>query len=322
MFKEKTMMFLYGETPIHPGAGSGSGFIDLPIQRERFTGLPVFHASGVKGAMRQFFEFQNPAPKNEIFEVFGPDTARAAENAGALGVGEAKILLFPVKSLYGVFGYLTCPLVLQRFKRDLEMIRYNLTSWPTEIPSPSGDTVFVISTQGGTGTIIAQESGGRLMSVFDEFGFSAVNSPDARIIAEFIRDSCLPNTGEYSLWRNQLPSRFAIVPDDVFIDFTKLATEVQFRNRIDDNTRTVAEGALWTEELLPSETVLYSLLLSTDPFTDSAKRVLANATDVLNFVKLGQNKRGLTVSGVADQHLQAGGDQNLCRGFFMTRFLL
>src|SRR5690606_3896998 len=39
--------------------------------------------------------------------------------AGALSVGDARIVLFPVQSLNGVFAYVTAPMVLARLKRDL-----------------------------------------------------------------------------------------------------------------------------------------------------------------------------------------------------------
>jgi len=331
MYKEKTMMFLYAETPIHPGAGSGTGFIDLPVQRERFTGLPIFQASGIKGAMREDFETQAPGLEsqppnlpNPILDAFGPDTARAAEHAGALGVSEAEVLLFPIRSLYGVFAYLTCPLVLQRFKRDLELVGHTPTPWPATIPSPTEDTVFVISTQDRSGTIIARGPDvNNLKAVFDEYAFSARPSPETRQIAEFIRDHCLPTTAEYNTWRTQFPSRFAIVPDDVFRDFTRLGAEVLTRNRIDDTTGTVEEGALWTEEHLPSETFLYSILLAADPMTDTSKRTkaLADARAVLNFVKAGLTLSGLTIPGLNNRRLQIGGDQTLGRGIVMARFL-
>lgn len=52
MYKEGSLLFLYAETPLHPGSDTGVGAIDLPIQREAGTDLPVFHGSGIKGALR------------------------------------------------------------------------------------------------------------------------------------------------------------------------------------------------------------------------------------------------------------------------------
>lgn len=49
--------------------------------------------------------------------AFGPE--KGDEHAGALGFTDARLLLFPVKSMKGVFAWITCPMVLERFKEDL-----------------------------------------------------------------------------------------------------------------------------------------------------------------------------------------------------------
>lgn len=312
MYKEKTMMFLYTETPVHPGAGSGTGYIDMPVQRERFTNLLVMQSSGLKGSMRDYFEGQVPKPANEILEAFGPEPGPGASDyAGALGIGEAKLLLFPVRSLYGVFAYITCPLILQRFKRDFELVGLSTVSWPTgiTIPEPDEENILVISAKDKDKTIIAQGTDEKdRKSVFDEFAFKAQGDENTRKIAEFIRDHIFPTVGEYATWKNQFSKRFAIVADNVFKDFARMATEVVTRNRIDDETGVVVEGGLWTEEFLPSETVFYSVLLSTNPFKKNP--TLTDASAIINFVKRLDNKR-----------FQIGGDQSIGRGIVMAHFL-
>jgi len=43
---------LLAQTSIHAGAGSQTGIIDLPIQREGHNGWPCVFGSAVKGALR------------------------------------------------------------------------------------------------------------------------------------------------------------------------------------------------------------------------------------------------------------------------------
>ncbi len=43
-------------TPLHVGAGSGVGFIDMPIMREKVTNWPLVPGSALKGVMRDYFE--------------------------------------------------------------------------------------------------------------------------------------------------------------------------------------------------------------------------------------------------------------------------
>jgi len=57
--------------------------------------------------------------------------------------------------------------------------------------------------------------------------------------------------------RTDVATRFAIVPDDVMSFLAETATEVRARIRLDPDTGTVSKGALWYEEYLPAETVLW-----------------------------------------------------------------
>lgn len=42
-----SLVFLYAETPLHAGSGTALGAVDLPIQRERLSGLPMVQGSGI-----------------------------------------------------------------------------------------------------------------------------------------------------------------------------------------------------------------------------------------------------------------------------------
>lgn len=53
-----------------------------------------------------------------------------------------------------------------------------------------------------------------------------------------------------------------MVRDDVLNFLLNTATEVIARVRLQDDTKTVVERALWYEEALPAESVLYSLVVA------------------------------------------------------------
>lgn len=55
--------------------------------------------------------------------------------------------------------------------------------------------------------------------------------------------------------------RFCIVNDDVFSFLLNTATEITARIRLNDETKTVADGQLWYEEALPAESILAGLML-------------------------------------------------------------
>src|SRR5690349_13579567 len=98
MIQETTTLYFYVETPLHVGTGSGLSSVDLPIQRERITQYPMIQGSGLKGKLRAtaMAAAQNSDgwTSEDVAAVFGPEK-EGSEHAGALIVGDARILLFP-----------------------------------------------------------------------------------------------------------------------------------------------------------------------------------------------------------------------------------
>ena len=70
------ILSLYAETSLHPGSGSSTGVIDLPVQRERHTGFPIIPPTGVKGTLRQQAELLWPKTDGKLHStvsvLFGP----------------------------------------------------------------------------------------------------------------------------------------------------------------------------------------------------------------------------------------------------------
>ncbi len=111
------MLFLHAQTALHPGSGTALGVVDLPIQRERHTQWPLIPGSSLKGVIRDACR-RKAGNEDRLFAAFGPDTADADKHAGAISITDARILAFPVRSLRGVFAWVTAPAVLERFNRD------------------------------------------------------------------------------------------------------------------------------------------------------------------------------------------------------------
>ena len=117
---DSNALFIYTISSLHAGVGSTVSVVDLPIQRERTTQYPIVQGSGVKGALRPI---ENGDNKTEVERYFGgvrkDSQNRDISFAGAFSVGDARIVLFPVRSLVGVFAYVTCRAVLARVARDI-----------------------------------------------------------------------------------------------------------------------------------------------------------------------------------------------------------
>jgi len=323
MFEKAALMWLYAEHPVHAGTGSGVGAIDLPIQRERVTNWPIIQPSGLKGALRELFDKKNgkstdPDFKAKICEVFGPETQAADLHSGAVSFTEARLLLFPVRSLRGTFAYLTCPLAVERLHRDLKTIKdcggpdltvRNSYSLPQNLTHPDEAKVLVnIKAQNQPDLcLVITPSGQNQVGqvVLEEFTFTAQADPKVGQLAQWLAAAApsLP-----WLDKANLAQRVAVVADNVFKDFVEMSTEVITRNKIDDKTGTVVEGALWTEEHLPRESVLYAPIFAAPSFF-AADPKLSGADEVINF---------LTTNGAG--YLWIGGNTTVGRGLVRVAF--
>jgi len=273
LYKQVRMMFMVAETPLHPGSGAETGLVDLPIQRERHTGFPKIEASTIKGCLRDLFsrtqsdqKIKGAAQDNsgqqhkangDLVEVlFGPDTGRADEHAGALVFTDARILLFPVRSLKGVFAWTTSPLVLQRLVREAEL------AGQQEIKNAAANLLALCSGLTDHQAIIAQNSIVKVQTnpakvVLEQFAFGAKPYKQAEVFAG--------TTAEIlGLEDKTLAERLVVINDDSFGYLVRHATDVVTRVRVDDEKGTVVRGGLWTEEYLPQETVLWCLVMASD----------------------------------------------------------
>jgi CRISPR-associated protein Cmr4 len=238
--KHAALVFLHALSPLHAGTGQGIGAIDLPIAREKATGIPYLPGSSLKGVLR---DRAAPWDQETRFAVFGPDTESASEHAGAVQVGDAKLLLLPVRSLYGVFALVTSPYLLERFRREAEMVGLG-TPETLEVQNP-GQALLAPGSR-------VLGDGGKVY--LEDLDLEAREEAGARAWEDWLAQ------------RLEAPvkGRLVVVHDDLMGYLLETATEVVARIRLDDETKTVAPGALWYEESLPTESVLYSLLRTED----------------------------------------------------------
>lgn len=237
---QQELLGLYAETSIHAGAGKSAGVIDLPIMREAHTGWPCVFGSAVKGSLRCKAE-QTPAAKDWLNDVFGPDTKNASEHAGALAVGDARLLLLPVRSLTSHFKWVTCPALIQRAASDARRM---------------GKTVPALGEfkVGQDEALTARESDALYL---EEFHFQAKQA-DLGVLIGWLAGF----VGEAG-FAERLQQQLVVVCDDLFAHLAQYTTPVNPHIAIDNETKTVKSGALWYEETLPPETVLYLALGAT-----------------------------------------------------------
>ncbi|RMD64749.1 type III-B CRISPR module RAMP protein Cmr4 [Candidatus Parcubacteria bacterium] len=303
MFKTASLMFLYTETSLHAGSGTSLGVVDLPIQREKYTDFPVIQASGIKGAVREWFEFrfEDNGSRRKIELTFGPDKIGTEESgyAAAITFTDARTLLFPVRSLKAIFAYCTSPTVLERFRRDAQIAGVSSLSWA--VPTLPNDKT-VLGVQDGNDVADGDQV------LLEEYAFGFQSNEQVSKIADWLAAHAFPAGEEYNFWKGKIRKSLLVLPDNAFRDFVKLSTEVQARIKIDNDKRTVTKGGLFYEEALLPDSLLYSVILAHDPVKDD-RAELPDDRAVIAFLRELDGKR-----------LQLGGDATIGRGIVSVRF--
>lgn len=259
------LLYLHAITPVHSGTGQAAAVIDQPIAREKATGWPMIPASSLKGVLRDAHEQR----KTDEFVQTGnsyDDARKLAEEdankiygdenrAGPLVFGDQRILCLPVRSFFGTFAYVTCPLVLQRLERDLKAIGIPMPF--CKIPDNPRDsmTIYLPADNSVLGS-------GKVY--LEDLDLNVEDRKEAGEIAEGI-------SAAVEVGVNEFKSRFAIVSDEVFNFLSETATEVVARIAIGEEGTTSSKGGnLWYEEAVPAESIFCGPVLVADYYAEKS----------------------------------------------------
>lgn len=297
MFEAQQLVFYTCVSPVHMGAGQAVGAIDNPIQREVHTSHPLIAGSGLKGAVRHHFTRIWKDDKL-VARLFGPER-NASEHAGAIAFTDAALVAFPVRSLKNTFVYATCPTALARLKR----LAGAAAAW--SVPDVAEGNAKAASD--------AAFSDGRL--VLEAFDFAATADAGVTAIAAWLATNALPQGAEHEYFRAKLKTDLVVLSDTEFGHFVRHATVVEAHVKIDNDTGTAADGALFYTENLPPEALLAGLLLaSVERRKGRDPEGLMDANEVLAAVLRDAGER----KGLADHLLQVGGDATTGRGLIVV----
>jgi len=287
--------FLFTRTPLHVGAGQSVGYVDLPIQREPHTRIPIVPGSSFKGVLRDREEF-DAETKAWLFGHENGETDQAKFRAGALLIGEARVLCFPVRSAKGSFAWVTCPLALARYARDAKP--KNAQGQPpsavfnslSETPNVQG-RVTVLA--GGEVTLARNEGNKQVREVvLEEYTYLAQSNDALTQWEAHLKD--LPGLNDDPVWK-LLPGRLVIVPDGIFSFYVQSACEIAQHVKIDDDTGTAADKALFNQENCPSETLFHGVIAA-QKIKPPGEEKAREAVDALKKL-LDLNAKALQVGG-------------------------
>ena len=313
-----SLMLLSAISPLHNGAGEGMGMIDRPIIRERTTDFPIIQGSTLKGVFRDAYapgvnaKVRDHCTTNRIDQtkvidwLFGP-FENGSDHAGCISFGDAAVLAFPVRALKGSFVWATSPFVLYRFQRIAGMAGVNIPTLQSLLDSPQlaamgDDTVLVNPASQNRFNI-----NGKIL--LEEYPLNI--TPCEKLLPDFA--AAIGRIAfDTPSFQTEFANKLVVIPDDRFKYFVRYATEVTANIRIRDDTGTTKDGSLRYTEYLPSETVLYSLLSFSKPFSSAAHTVFNDAASVQTFMIGNRPERGI---------IQVGGDETKGKGFTYFSFV-
>lgn len=271
---QHALIFYRTVTPLHVGCGQALGVVDLPVIRERATGYPYIPGSGIRGSLRDIFENRGEMEENAkkkkdyqelTLKLFGPEPGSSEEEdkyAGCVSIHDARVLFYPVRADRGVFLWVTSPLALQRFNRDNDAFQLGFKAFNADALGNVTDDNFV---------------GPKLLTDslhLEEFRFNRAQNSEtiADSLAEFAEQ----------IGGTEIASRTVLLSNRSFFHFVNYATMLMQHNTL-TSAKTVKEGALFSIESLPPETILYGMIGATHERRDPENGITGTAA--LTWVK-------------------------------------
>lgn len=240
---------------LHVGSGEGDfSVIDKQVQRDPVHRLPVIHASGIKGALREAMQFNNYQASVE--EIFGadPKTKGGRAKQGLNNFFDGKLLALPIRSSHNFYYIATCPHLLKSFISDLKLFKHNY-------PEVLVDELNILANK-----FIASGEPIYFGKIHKRLKLEEWEAKNGQQLAPEITEL--------------LGDRVALLHDD---DFKVLADELPIiaRNYLENGI----SRNLWYEEVVPREARFYTMI-SRNEKNDELNQYLLS-TD--NLVQIGAN---------------------------------
>jgi CRISPR-associated protein Cmr4 len=279
-------------TNIHVGSGSGL-VADVGVQRDEF-GFPCILSSSLKGSLKTalFYAFASifaggggssasdpmKLARYAVSLLLGSEPDEGETFESSVAVLDAYLLAMPVRSLKGVYTYITSSTLLARFKERLEMLRDFTNQKQISNSVNIDNAIKALDNVINVSKNIVDEAlciGDCNKVTIDAQSSVEVLKGRAVIAEEFIVKvsnirNVLAENNNLSELENLLKMLIAddmpvlILSDDMAREVIDRGLIRVVRIRLSKESKTVDEGP-WTEEYVPRKTVLHTLFLFKAP---------------------------------------------------------
>lgn len=235
------ILILAALTPIHVGEGRGEGVVDLVVQKDPIFEIPKPRGTSIKGSIKNML--RNLGEKVE--DILGSDPERTPTIPGKVMILDAKLLLFPVRSSQGLFNYVTSTWTIQELNSLAKIV-------DVELPIIDEDSKVIYATKKFKEGIIYFFNG--------ELSYEIKIDNKVDKLAQRLKEKLRGILSPYLLSRIDY---LLLANHEVFAEIVNAGLIRVARIRIDPTTKTVEEGALFYQELVPEYSVFYSYILKT-----------------------------------------------------------
>jgi len=258
VYRLEKIVYLWCETPCFPGGEREVGAIDLRVQRDSLTKIPILEGTTIKGALRSYFKISNTLT-NEIPYIFGDLT-----QAGNVIFSRAHILLFPVRAFVPPFLFVTSPQQINIWIQSLSDIKLKEAEDMQNNFRLTYGTLLKLGENAGicSSKSLAEQE---VILLDGEMTIKCEYSENFESLISSILNQALPRMGEniwagYEYIQDIIREDTILVPDGKFREIANKGLEVVIRIALEYETKTVRRGALFYQERIPRYTLFFAPL--------------------------------------------------------------
>lgn len=291
-YEQAEPVLIRAVTNLHPGVGRTGEIVDLPVQKDNL-GYPIIYSSSLKGALKSAVWHYD---SNLARVLFGPDPEEGEKFTSAMAVTDGFIVAFPVRSLEGIYAFATSPLLLKRFSELLKIVG-NTCKCVEELSNK----------QIGKGICLTSN---KAKDFFRIEGFNNRIIINEEIIVESETDQS-KNIEDLEKLFGIEQGRLILLNDDDALRALERSLVRVTRIAVDRKTKRVKEGALWTEEYIPRDTIyatvfLYSKARNYEKISEKEDNLKDKFKGLLNIMR---------------NYLIIGGNETIGRGIVKLDFI-
>lgn len=234
-------------TNMHVGSGNANyGIIDNLIQRDVVTGYPNINSSGFKGALREHCKNWEQKEEKIITKVFGSEPGASKMEQGNYRFFDCHLLALPARTDKEPYVLVTCAQVLNEF---LEIVKlFKDEKWKEFNKVEVKDVQTAAVDKNGD----SWRNEGKLSVEDFDYDLEPLATESVSVVSKLFDSKCKVL---------QVPNKdFAVLCDDFHLP-------VMARNCLE-----TGKENLWYEQLLPRESILYTII----QFPDEEKCVFGD----------------------------------------------